>query len=329
MNFFEHKLLHGLVGAGLGAIRGDIAAGALGGMVSELIADLTKDDVKEIAAKVVDKANAEGIQEGTPEFQNLINNELRSTIEWSKLGAAVTTFLAGRDVNVGIEAATNALEHNCLPLLLLAVAAEVTSVTMSLYDASVAYEEDGIEGAAESLATDAIIGAATAGAGKLVIKGGKAAWSGAKKAVDRVKGARASKAKPKSHASDQASSSTDVDLPAASGSSSAGDIASSSTTSAAKSNRNILRPDPNAEGAHTTFKVDESGNIRNYETYTTNPRNPTGFDTVKRVDFVGKPHTNKATGERIPVPHVVAKDIPGGVRPALPGEIPQNFKPTS
>jgi hypothetical protein len=39
---------------------------------------------------------------------------------------------------------------------------------------------------------------------------------------------------------------------------------------------------------------------------------------MKRVDLAGKPHNG------VPTPHVNAKDLPGGVRPALPSEIPAN-----
>jgi RHS repeat-associated protein len=47
---------------------------------------------------------------------------------------------------------------------------------------------------------------------------------------------------------------------------------------------NRLKPDPNATGDHTTFGRDANDNVTAYETWTPNPKNPTGFDTVKRVD---------------------------------------------
>jgi hypothetical protein len=43
---------------------------------------------------------------------------------------------------------------------------------------------------------------------------------------------------------------------------------------------------------------------------------------VKRVDLEGAPHYNKLTRESVPTPHVQSRDIPGGVRPATPQEIP-------
>jgi RHS repeat-associated protein len=83
-----------------------------------------------------------------------------------------------------------------------------------------------------------------------------------------------------------------------------------------------VMPGESAAGAHTSFKMNKDGNISNYVEYKTNNQNPTGFDEVKRVDLTGKPHVNKQTKTSIPTPHVNGKDIPGGVRPALPEELP-------
>ncbi|WP_198027351.1 polymorphic toxin type 28 domain-containing protein [Candidatus Paracaedibacter symbiosus] len=118
IGFIEHKLLHAGLGAGLGAIKGDAAAGAIGGMVGELVADLTKDDVEVIAARVQEKAEIEGIDRKSPEFKGLIQSELQTSMNWGKLGASVVTALAGRDVSVGLEVATNAIENNMGKLLL-------------------------------------------------------------------------------------------------------------------------------------------------------------------------------------------------------------------
>lgn len=89
--------------------------------------------------------------------------------------------------------------------------------------------------------------------------------------------------------------------------------------------KNYLKPDEKAEGDHTVFRSDKDGGVFKYETYKQNPKNPTGFDSSKRVDMTGDPHFNKKTGENVSVPHVQSKDIPGGVRPANPTEIPKSF----
>ena len=77
--------------------------------------------------------------------------------------------------------------------------------------------------------------------------------------------------------------------------------------------KNKLKPDPDAQGAHTTFKRGPDGTIEHYATYEPNPRNPSGFDEVLRYDGVGKSHNN------VPTPHIHEGKI---VRPADPWEIP-------
>jgi len=87
---------------------------------------------------------------------------------------------------------------------------------------------------------------------------------------------------------------------------------------------NKLKPDPAAAGDHTTFKRDPAtGRITHYETWTTNKKNPSGFDTQRRYHGTGEPHFNKATRVDVSSPHVHDKQTPGGVRPPLPWEIPR------
>jgi hypothetical protein len=86
-----------------------------------------------------------------------------------------------------------------------------------------------------------------------------------------------------------------------------------------------LKSDSRAEGPHTTFKTDKDRNVTRHETWEPNPQNPSGFDSKQStdVDVNGKAHHNKVTGEDVPTPHTQGKDIPGGVRPAKPEEIPK------
>lgn len=87
---------------------------------------------------------------------------------------------------------------------------------------------------------------------------------------------------------------------------------------------NKVEPIKDASGPHTTWKSDpQTGEITRHETWTPNSRNPSGWDSKQSTDITGKSHTNKQTGERIPTPHTQGKDIPGGVRPADPSEIPR------
>ncbi len=95
-----------------------------------------------------------------------------------------------------------------------------------------------------------------------------------------------------------------------------------------KGGRNRLQPDPQAEGAHDTFRRDpNTGKIEHYEEWRpqTNPRNPTPWESVKRYDGVGKEkgHYNSEIGERIYHPHVHDPACEGGIRYAQPWEIPK------
>jgi RHS repeat-associated protein len=76
--------------------------------------------------------------------------------------------------------------------------------------------------------------------------------------------------------------------------------------SQAKSGRgkNHLKPDGNAKGEHSTFRRNDNGEITNYTTYEQNPKNPSGFQEVKRVDVTGDGHKHTVTREVIPTPHV-------------------------
>jgi len=75
--------------------------------------------------------------------------------------------------------------------------------------------------------------------------------------------------------------------------------------------------DDNAVGDHTVRNKNGS------TTYTAEPNNPkknsqgVAFKTTKRVDYTGAPHTDKATGVKIPTPHVQEN---GTTRPAIPGK---------
>jgi RHS repeat-associated protein len=87
-----------------------------------------------------------------------------------------------------------------------------------------------------------------------------------------------------------------------------------------ESRRNRLQPDPNATGPHSTFRRGPDGRITHTATYRPNPRNPSGFQEVRRVDVTGKAHRNP-DGTTVPTPHVHEPRMP--VRPARPDEIPR------
>ncbi len=84
--------------------------------------------------------------------------------------------------------------------------------------------------------------------------------------------------------------------------------------------KNKIEPLSDAIGNHTTFKYGTNGQISNYATHTTNLKNPSGFQEIKRVDLIGRPHRNP-DGTIVPTPHVKEIGLKG-VRPAKRNELP-------
>jgi len=91
-------------------------------------------------------------------------------------------------------------------------------------------------------------------------------------------------------------------------------------TTSAKTGRakNHFTANPNATGAHTTYRTDTAGRVTHYETWVPNshPKHPTGFDSAQRVDVTGRAHDGIAT------PHVHTGSGSGSVRPAQVQEVP-------
>ncbi len=86
-----------------------------------------------------------------------------------------------------------------------------------------------------------------------------------------------------------------------------------------------IKPDPDAKGAHTGIRISEN-KVKNYDTFKpqTNPKNPNPWETVKRYDGPGSgSHHNKVLKQDIETPHIHDPTCPGGIRPALPWEIPK------
>jgi hypothetical protein len=88
---------------------------------------------------------------------------------------------------------------------------------------------------------------------------------------------------------------------------------------------NNLKPDPNAESAHSTFRTDANRKVTHYAEWSPNSKNPSGFDLVKRFDGIGGAHTNSFTGIEVLTPHVHGKIIPGGVRKPFFLELPRGY----
>ncbi len=86
--------------------------------------------------------------------------------------------------------------------------------------------------------------------------------------------------------------------------------------------KNNRQPDPEATGDHSV--IDRNGAT----TYRKEPRNHRGFQQEGHIDTKGRPHTNKLSGEDIPVPHRQGRDIDGnkilgGVEPVPSNKAPR------
>ncbi|MGV3502914.1 MAG: RHS repeat-associated core domain-containing protein, partial [Adhaeribacter sp.] len=100
--------------------------------------------------------------------------------------------------------------------------------------------------------------------------------------------------------------------------------------------KNHLQPNKDATGPHSSFERDgpvnpngnKTGPVKKHAEYSPNPQRPTGFDEVKRTDLNpnSAPHSNKKTGQSVQAPHTQGKNIPGGVRPATPDEMPFSLR---
>jgi len=178
IDFATHKILHGVLGAGLGSLKGDPLAGALGGMVAETVADLISDDVEDIAVRVYEKAESQGIEFGSQAYNDIARQEVQTTVNWSKVGAILAVSLAKRDIDVGVDVATNALENNFLPMVIggVIVAAEaltLLNVVLTAIDAVDVYKENGLEGIIHLAREDTALALSTMGLGKPVKSGQK------------------------------------------------------------------------------------------------------------------------------------------------------------
>jgi RHS repeat-associated protein len=100
--------------------------------------------------------------------------------------------------------------------------------------------------------------------------------------------------------------------------------------------KNHLQRNKDATGPHSSFEREgpvgpngnKTGPVKKHAEYTPNTQNPTGFDEVQRTDLNpnSAPHTNKKTGQTVLAPHTQGRNIPGGVRPATPQEMPRTLR---
>src|SRR5690606_14609070 len=96
-------------------------AGAIGAISSEMIAEAVTENSTEVMKRVMARSHEEGKALDRETFAKLYSEESHAqrTANIGKMGAALITLLARQDVEIGIKTATNAVENNCIPMILL------------------------------------------------------------------------------------------------------------------------------------------------------------------------------------------------------------------
>ncbi|CAO5675632.1 MAG: hypothetical protein HEEMFOPI_00267 [Holosporales bacterium] len=148
LNSVSHKLIHGALGATTGSILSDdplrgALGGALGSFVSETVAEtLVSDDIDD--SNFIRKIEEEKLKKGsdlTREdvrqiYIGELNTKAKDIADWSKIASMTTALLAGGDVSVAQQTATNALDNNFLTTIL-----RTACLSYSAYEIYEAYQE--------------------------------------------------------------------------------------------------------------------------------------------------------------------------------------------
>jgi len=183
--YFTHKAAHGLLGAATGyAIQGKEGAlsGALGAVVAEVVAEQMTDR-SEVKSKIEKQALEEGWWNDTDRINQTFRDKLQSTVDKTKLVAGMLALASGQKVDIALQTAANALEHNYVQFAWGAIFTGGTAA-WTAYDVYTTYQNEGEEAALQKLAIDGAIGMITYGTGKIAYKVGsnlypsaQAAWS--------------------------------------------------------------------------------------------------------------------------------------------------------
>jgi hypothetical protein len=129
----EHKIYHGLLGAGFGAgiaaiDKRDAGLGALSGMmgavVAETVAELTAPSASHDAAAAAAK---EGLSRD--EFALRFSDQVQRSINYGNLSAAISAFACGLEVDIATTAAQNATSNNHSSMM-----AVMQASALDLYD---------------------------------------------------------------------------------------------------------------------------------------------------------------------------------------------------
>jgi len=144
LGYLPHKLLHGILGAGVGAgmhkalgadLKEAALGGALGAMVAEGVAEATLGE--DLGLRVVETARLRGEKLTQDTYAQALEAAVHRSQLWGQLAGGITALVAGQDVEAAVLSATHATENNfaftALPYLMGAGYGIWTAVT--IYDA--------------------------------------------------------------------------------------------------------------------------------------------------------------------------------------------------
>ncbi|AIL12860.1 hypothetical protein IM40_03990 [Candidatus Paracaedimonas acanthamoebae] len=169
MGYFEHKALHGSVGALSGwfldsSARG-LMSGAIGSIVSEVVMEECRGIAKNKALDILAKAEKEGQSLKDGKFQLELYDALSKELAFAKLSGATVAALLGQDPSIGAHTSTNAVENNAIML-----AVGIGLAAYEVYDVIKTAQREGPAAALQKVAVDGAITIVTLGAGKVVYK---------------------------------------------------------------------------------------------------------------------------------------------------------------
>ena len=120
-----HKIFHAASGAlGAGIMGQDMVSGAFGAAVA---ATLSEQLIAE-APQAIDNLAFDNPSLSNKELMNLYKKSIQGSIDLIKIETAALALVLGQDVAAATEQAINAVENNCLPLLLVIAAGVLIQV---------------------------------------------------------------------------------------------------------------------------------------------------------------------------------------------------------
>lgn len=149
-----HKVLHGIVGGLKGACLGeDAIAGAIGGAIGSVVAEVAMDVMNESYFQI--KAKNPTMKD--EDIFEQINKNIDTSKKIAKILAVSTVFATRQDVDMGLNCATDAIEHNSVRHIMKKALSGVFDGIINEYKE--AYENNGINGVTDKIAIDALLSA--------------------------------------------------------------------------------------------------------------------------------------------------------------------------